>query len=49
MIQCPRCKRIEKNRRFVDIELKTVIPGAHYRLCPLCQIIIKELKSRLCA
>jgi len=41
MIQCPKCKRILKNGRYIDFKLNFVIPGISYRLCPKCRNYLK--------
>lgn len=44
--QCPKCKKIIINGRFIRISLR-LIPGIHYRLCPECRFYINKIQSIL--
>ncbi len=39
MVQCPKCKRIQINGKYINANIKNVIPGARYRLCPECKFV----------
>ncbi len=35
--QCPKCKRVYSNGKFVKTKHTSLIPGAFYKLCPECR------------
>jgi|YNPMSStandDraft_1061717.scaffolds.fasta_scaffold384564_1 hypothetical protein len=45
IVQCPRCKKINKNGKFLDFKIKHLIPGINYKLCDECRIYLQEYSS----
>jgi|GEM_PF-6916136 len=43
MIQCPKCKRIELNGKFINSYQNHVILGISYQLCPDCRYYLNRI------
>ncbi len=44
IIQCPKCKKIYINGKFIKNKHNMLIPGAYYKLCPECKRYINVLE-----
>ncbi len=45
MIQCPKCKKLELNGKYINSLREHVIPGLRYRLCPECRQYINRIQA----
>lgn len=43
MIQCPKCKKINRAGKFIDFKIKQLIPGIRYKLCDDCRAKLNRL------
>lgn len=44
MVQCPRCKKIEHNGKFIKTHNDNIIFGISHKLCPDCRYYMNRIQ-----